>query len=29
VTGYPAMPEFPLEPNEVADFIAFLQNLER
>jgi len=29
VTGHPAMPEFRLEPNEVADFIAFLKSLER
>jgi cytochrome c len=29
VTGHPAMPEFRLEPNEIADFIAFLKGLER
>jgi len=29
VTGHPAMPEFRLEPNEIADFIAFLKSLER
>ena len=29
VTGHPAMPEFRLELNEVADFIAFLKSLER
>jgi cytochrome c len=29
VTGHPAMPEFRLDPNEIADFIAFLKGLER
>jgi cytochrome c len=29
VTGHPAMPEFRLAPNEIADFIAFLKSLER
>jgi len=29
VTGHPAMPEFRLEPDEIADFIAFLKSLER
>jgi len=27
VTGHPAMPEFRLEPNQIADFIAFLKTL--
>jgi len=29
LTGHPAMPEFRLEPGEIADFIAFLKSLER
>jgi cytochrome c len=29
VTGHAAMPEFRLEPDQIADFIAFLKSLER
>jgi cytochrome c len=29
VTGHPAMPEFRMEPDQIADFIAFLKSLER
>lgn len=29
VTGHPAMPEFRLEPDQIADFIAFLKSLAR
>jgi cytochrome c len=29
VTGHPSMPEFRLEPDQIADFIAFLKSLER
>jgi mono/diheme cytochrome c family protein len=28
VTGHPSMPEFSFEPDQVADFIAFLKSLE-
>ena len=28
VTGHPAMPEFRFEPDQVADFIAYLKSLE-
>jgi cytochrome c len=28
VTGHPSMPEFRLEPDQIADFIAFLKTLE-
>ncbi len=28
VTGHPNMPEFRLEPDQIADFIAFLKSLE-
>ncbi|MBX3582610.1 MAG: cytochrome c [Rhizobiaceae bacterium] len=27
-TGHPSMPEFHLEPDQIADFIAFLKSLE-
>jgi mono/diheme cytochrome c family protein len=29
VTGHPSMPEFPLDPGQVADVIAYLKSLER
>lgn len=29
VTGHPEMPEFKLEPDQIADVIAFLKTLER
>jgi len=29
VVGHTAMPEFRLEPDQIADFIAFLKSLER
>ncbi len=29
VTGHPAMPEFQLDPGQVADVIAYLKSLER
>jgi cytochrome c len=28
MTGHPAMPEFRFEPDQIADFIAFLKSLE-
>jgi cytochrome c len=28
LTGHPAMPEFRLEPDQIADFIAFLKSLK-
>jgi mono/diheme cytochrome c family protein len=29
ITGHPSMPEFQLDPGQVADVIAYLQSLER
>ncbi len=29
VTGHPSMPEFRFEPDQIADFIAFLKTLEK
>jgi cytochrome c len=29
VTGHPTMPEFRLDPGQIADLIAFLKTLER
>ena len=29
VVGHPRMPEFVLEPDQIADFIAFLKSLEK
>ena len=29
VTGHPSMPEFQLDPGQIADFIAFLKTLEK
>lgn len=29
ITGHPAMPELRFEPDQVADFIAYLRSLER
>ena len=29
VTGHPSMPEFRLDPGQVADVIAYLKSLER
>ena len=29
ITGHPSMPEFQLDPGQVADVIAYLKSLER